>query len=96
MFEVHQTTTFQRWFARLKDRQARDRILARITMLEQGNVGDSRSVGGGVSEMRIHTGPGYRVYYRRKDRTVFLLLCGGDKGSQRSDISRAQKLAREF
>jgi len=94
MLEVHQTATFQRWFARLKDQQARDRILARITMLEQGNVGDSKSVGGGDSEMRIHTGTGYRVYYRRKDRTVFLLLCGGDKGSQRADISRAQKLAR--
>lgn len=96
MFEVHQTATFQRWFAELKDQQVRDRILARITMLEQGNVGDSKSVGGGVSEMRIHTGPGYRVYYRRKDRTVFLLLCGGDKGSQRADISRAQKLARKL
>ena len=96
MFEVHQTATFQRWFAALRDQQARDRILARITMLELGNVGDSKSVGGGVSEMRIHTGPGYRVYYRRKDRTVFLLLCGGDKGSQRADISRAQKLAREL
>ena len=96
MFEVHQTATFQRWFAGLKDQQARDRILARITMLERGNVGDSKSIGGGVSEMRIHTGPGYRVYYRRKDRTVFLLLCGGDKGSQKADISRAQKLAREL
>jgi putative addiction module killer protein len=96
MFEVHQTTTFQKWFAGLGDRQARDRILARITMLEQGHVGDSRSVGGSVSELRIHTGPGYRVYYRRKGRIVFLLLCGGDKSSQRTDIARAQKLACEL
>jgi putative addiction module killer protein len=93
MFEVQQTATFQRWFVALKDQQARDRILARATMLEQGYVGDSKSVGGGVWEMRIHTGPGYRVYYRRKGRAVFLLLCGGDKGSQRADIARAQKLA---
>ena len=71
------------------------RINARLRNVSLGNVGDSRSVGGGVFEMRVHHGPGYRIYFLREDATV-VLLCGGDKGSQQRDIERAGRLAKEW
>jgi putative addiction module killer protein len=90
---VHRTEAFSTWLRRLKDPNALARIVARIRRMEQGNVGDVRSVGKGVMEMRIDHGPGYRVYYVHRGAAVVLLLCGGDKRTQVRDISRAQALA---
>jgi putative addiction module killer protein len=83
-------------FDRLRDRQARVRIDARISRLSKGNAGDARSVGSGVSELRIDYGPGYRVYFSRKGKTIILLLCGGDKRTQQADIERAIEIAKHW
>ena len=96
MIEVRQTTEFTHWFSRLRDSVAQTRIDVRIERLLQGNLGDVRPVGEGVSEMRINYGPGYRVYYTQHGPTVVVLLAGGDKGSQERDIRLALKLAREL
>lgn len=93
--EIRQTDEFAAWFSRLKDRAARARITARIRRLSLGNPGDVKPVGSGVSEMRIDYGPGYRVYYIGCGETLMILLCGGDKKSQASDISRAIEIAKE-
>ena len=85
---------FNAWLAGLKDRVGRARILYRIRSAEQGNFGDCEPVGEGVSEMRIHVGPGYRVYFTRRGNVVYLLLIGGDKSSQKRDIRRAIEMAR--
>lgn len=89
-----ETMEFNEWLLGLKDKLGRARIVARIRSAEYGNFGDCEPVGEGVFEMRIHTGPGYRVYFTRRDSVTYLLLLGGDKSSQRRDISRAQELAR--
>ena len=96
MIEVRQTDAYENWFGRLRDREAKSRILIRIKRLSAGNLGDVRSVGGGVSELRIDYGPGYRVYLRRVDRDLAVLLLGGDKSSQRQDIERARDLAQDL
>ncbi|SRR5690606_11227342 len=94
MVEVRRTETFVRWLAGLKDFRARTRIVARLDRLAfSGNVGDQKSVGGGVHEMRIDYGAGYRLYYVRRGKLVVILLCGGDKRTQSRDIKTAQKLA---
>jgi putative addiction module killer protein len=95
MVEVRQTNVFADWFAGLRDREARARVTVRIRRLSLGNPGDVKPVGGGVSEMRIDYGPGYRVYFIRRGDTVVVLLCGGDKRSQDRDITRALELAQE-
>jgi putative addiction module killer protein len=95
MIEVRQTGVFAEWFAGLRDRTARARITVRIRRLSLGNPGDVKPVGGGVAEMRIDYGPGYRVYFVRRGDTVVVLLCGGDKRHQDRDIARALELARE-
>ena len=95
MVEVRQTDVFTDWFAGLRDREARARITVRIRRLSLGNPGDVNPVGSGVSEMRIDYGPGYRVYFVRRDDTVVVLLCGGDKRHQDRDIARALELAQE-
>ncbi len=95
MLEVRQTDVFAAWFAGLRDRNARARILARIRRLSLGNPGDVKPVGSGVSEMRIDYGPGYRIYFVGRGDTVAVLLCGGDKRSQDRDITRALELAKE-
>ncbi len=87
------TGTFDKWFRKLSDKKARARIKARLRRIELGNPGDVRAVGGGVSEMRIHCGPGYRVYLIERGFEVIILLCGGDKSSQRKDIETAKALA---
>ncbi len=87
------TVVFDRWLTRLKDRRGKARILARIRAAEHGNFGDCRPVGSNVLEMRVHFGPGYRIYICRKDKTVWVVLCGGTKRSQRRDIARAHKMA---
>ena len=93
MIEVRQTAEFSGWLRRLRDADAAVRILARIRRMELGNPGDARSVGKGVMEMRIAYGPGYRVYYVHRGEEIVILLCGGDKRTQRQDIRRAQELA---
>ncbi len=93
--EVIYTDAFERWFRRLRDNKAKASILVRIERLDEGNFGDHRSVGQGVSELRIHTGKGYRVYYAVRQRTVVVLLCGGEKAGQTKDITLAQRMARE-
>jgi len=94
--DVRQTETFSRWLNGLVDRRARAKIAARIDRLAQGNPGDVVSVGEGVSELRIHFGPGYRVYFVARGRTLVILLCGGDKSSQAKDIKTAKQLARDI
>jgi putative addiction module killer protein len=91
--EVRQTQRFARWFGRLRDRVARARIQARIDRARLGHFGDMKAVGAGVVEMRIDVGPGYRVYCIRRGPDLIVLLCGGDKSSQASDIREAQRLA---
>lgn len=95
MLEVRQTDVFTAWFAGLRDRKARARITARIRRLSLGNPGDVKSVGGGISEMRIDYGPGYRVYFVGRGDVVVILHCGGDKRRQDRDIARALELAKE-
>ena len=94
MIQIRETDAYARWFARLKDREARSRILVRIRRLSLGNPGDVKSVGGGVSELRIDYGAGYRVYFVRRGETVIVLLGGGDKSTQVADIRAARSLAR--
>lgn len=96
MIEVLTTPDFDRWLRRLKDRQGRLRIIARIDRLAHGNPGDVKAVGGGVSELRLTYGPGYRVYFAQRGSTVVLLLCGGDKSTQQDDITTAHRLAAEW
>jgi putative addiction module killer protein len=96
MLEVLQSATFEKWFKNLKDSQARARIDARVRRLSLGNQGDAKSLRDGVSELRIDTGPGYRVYFTQRGALVVLLLCGGDKGTQDKDIERAIILAKEW
>lgn len=91
--EVLQTEIFRDWLGGLRDDQARARIIARIRRLEQGNPGDVAPVGGGVSEMRVHYGPGYRVYFVQRGAKIVVLLCGGDKRSQAADIDKAKSMA---
>ena len=96
MAEIRQTRAYIRWFRKIRDTQARARILTRIRRLSLGNPGDVRPVGGGVSELRVYYGPGYRVYYVRRGETTVVLLAGGNRNTQDRDISRARKLARNL
>ena len=95
MIEVRQTAEFSHWLRRLKDAEAAARIVARLRRMERGNPGDARSVGGGIVEMRVDYGPGYRVYYVHRGAQIVILLCGGDKRTQAQDIKRAHALAEE-
>ena len=92
MIEVRQTEVFSSWLRRLRDANAAARIVGRIRRMEMGNPGDVKSVGRGILEMRIDYGPGYRVYYAREGRMMYLLLCGGNKSTQQADISHAGTL----
>jgi putative addiction module killer protein len=91
--QIRRTEEFASWLRDLRDRLGRAKILARIDRLEEGNPGKSRSVGAGVVEMKIDFGPGYRVYFIQRGEVVIVLLCGGDKSTQDSDIRRAKALA---
>ncbi|SOC85564.1 putative addiction module killer protein [Ensifer adhaerens] len=93
MITFKKSDLFEAWFAALKDTRAKARILARVLSAEKGNFGDCQPVGSGVSEMRIHYGPGYRLYYTRRGEVVYLLLLGGDKSTQKRDIARALEMA---
>ena len=94
IYQVRQTDQFVEWYGNLRDNRARKRIQARIDLLELGNPGDCKTIGFGVYEMRIHFGPGYRVYFMRRDKAVYLLLAGGDKRSQKRDIAAAVEMAK--
>ena len=93
MIEIRKTDVYAKWFDGLRDIHARARILARVERLASGNPGDVRPVGEGVSELRIDYGPGYRVYYKKRGRELVILLAGGDKRTQASDIKTALRLA---
>lgn len=93
---IKRTDEFSAWLRDLRDMRARAKVLARIDRLSLGNPGDVAPVGDGISEMRIHYGPGYRVYYIQRGEEIVVLLCGGDKSSQNSDIRAAKKLASEL
>ena len=94
--EIIASDTYTRWLSRLRDRRAQSRIANRILRLAEGNPGDVAPVGGGISELRINYGPGYRVYYVRRGQRLIILLAGGDKDSQDRDIAIARRLAREI
>jgi putative addiction module killer protein len=94
MTVFHRSDVFDAWLATFKDKRGRARIVHRIRSAEHGNFGDCEAVGEGVTEMRVHFGPGYRVYFTRRGAAVYLLLVGGDKSSQRRDIKRALEMAR--
>lgn len=92
---IFTTAVFDRWFGRLRDRKAAARVQARIDRAEAGNLGDCKGVGGGVSEMQIDYGPGYRVYFVQRGLELIILLAGGDKGAQAKDIEAAKALAKQ-
>jgi putative addiction module killer protein len=96
MIEIRKTTTFAKWIDGMHDIRARARVLVRIERLAAGHAGDAKPVGEGVSEMRIAYGPGYRVYFKKRGHSLVILLAGGDKGSQKRDISTALRLARNL
>lgn len=92
MFTVLQTEVFRDWLDALTDTRAQLRIAARLRLAEAGNLGDWKSLGDGLSEMRVDVGPGYRLYFTRRQNVLIVMLAGGDKSSQSRDIKRAQKL----
>ena len=96
MFEILTTDEFDRWLSDLADERAKTKIASRVARLRFGNAGDVNPVGAGVSEMRVHHGPGYRVYYKQSGRTIIIILCGGDKSTQDRDIKRAKEMAAEL
>jgi len=95
LIEIRQTQVFADWLIRLRDSVAKARIAARIQRLAFGNPGDVRPIGEGLSELRIHHGPGYRVYFLQRGDILIVLLCGGDKSSQQRDIVLARRMARD-
>ena len=96
LYTVRQTQVFQAWLDGLKNRRVQVRIAARLRQIEFGNLGDFKSVGGGVSELRVNFGPGYRLYFTRRRNEIIIMLAGGDKTSQSRDIKRAQRTASEL
>ncbi len=94
MSRIARTDIFDRWLSQLKDARGTARIIERIRSAERGNFGDCEHIGAGVSEMRIHFGPGYRVYFARTGDVDYVLLCAGTKRSQQRDILTARKLSR--
>lgn len=96
MYRVRQTNAFARWLDGLRDTRAKARILVRLEACRLGNLGDTKAVGGGIRELRVHVGAGYRVYFIQRRNLVLLLLCGGSKSSQARDIKRAQHILAEL
>lgn len=95
MIELHETAQFSEWLTALKDRQARVHVQARLLRLRYGNPGQQRTLKGGVCEMKIDHGPGYRVYYTQRGDVLIILLCGGNKRTQQADIRAAMRMAKE-
>lgn len=96
MIEIRRTDIFSQWLRGLRDRAAKARIEIRIRRMELGNPGQSRNLAGGVSEMKIDFGPGYRVYFTRRGEEIIILLCGGAKKDQQADIAAAMAMAKEL
>lgn len=96
MYSVLRSSSFDKWLKKLRDTKGRARIVARIRAAELGHLGDVKSVGDGVNEMRIHYGPGYRVYFKRTGKQIIFLLVGGDKASQKRDIQKAKRIAKSL
>lgn len=94
--ELKQTEAFRKWRMRLKDERARALIASRLDRLAYGHAGDAEPVGQGISELRLHYGPGYRIYFQKRGSTIIVLLCGGNKSTQANDIKKAQRLADEW
>lgn len=92
-YEIQQTEAYKKWREGIKDGRTRSAIALRVERLAYGNAGDVKAVGGGVSELRIDHGPGYRVYFKKTGKILIILLCGGDKSTQENDIRRAKRLA---
>jgi putative addiction module killer protein len=95
MLAIRKTDVFKKWMKKLNDHTAKAHINRRIDRLERGNPGDVEPIGEGCSEMKIHYGPGYRVYYNDTGQEIIIILCGGDKSTQQDDIEKAKQLARE-
>lgn len=93
MIEILQTEEYVDWFAKLKDRSARARIDIRLRRISLGNYGDVKAIGNGLFELRVDYGPGYRVYFMRKEEKLIILLAGGDKSTQKRDIRKAREIA---
>ena len=93
MFEIKQTDTYRKWERKLRDQRGKALIAARLFRLANGLPGDVKPVGQGINELRIHHGPGYRVYFKQRGNEIIILLCGGDKDTQQSDIDTAKRLA---
>ncbi|EEC7248252.1 TPA: type II toxin-antitoxin system RelE/ParE family toxin [Escherichia coli] len=96
MIEMKQTPEFEKWLKSLKDKIAKAKILMRLERMEEGNFGDVEPVGDGLSELRIHQGKGYRIYFGNKNNQIVILLCGGDKSTQQLDIKKAKILAKKW
>ena len=96
MFTVQLTSQFEEWLDDLDDRRAQVRIAARLRQAEAGNLGDWKSVGGEISEMRVNFGPGYRLYFTRRGSILIVMLAGGDKSSQAADIRRAKRILEQL
>jgi len=96
MYMIKQTEIFSKWLLKLKDTKAKVAILRRIQRVQEGNFGDHKSVSSEISELRITTGPGYRVYYTKRNEEIVILLIGGDKSTQTEDILKAKKIAKEL
>ena len=95
MSAIRKTDVFKKWLKKLKDHIAKAHINRRIDRLERGNPGDVEAIGEGCSEMKIHYGPGYRIYFKDTGKEIIIILCAGDKSTQQEDINRAKQLARE-
>jgi putative addiction module killer protein len=94
-YQIYETEVYTKWFASIKDQKAKARIDKRVDRAKYGNFGDWKTEAGEVRAMKIDYGPGYRLYYVIRDRTIIILLCGGDKRNQQADIKKATELARE-
>jgi putative addiction module killer protein len=96
MRDIRETEPYKKWFKKLRDSRAKFRIYRRVERLAEGNPGDVKPVGEGISEMRIDYGPGYRVYYKDAGNEIIILLCGGDKTTQEADIAEARTIAAHY
>jgi putative addiction module killer protein len=96
VYQLQQTDVFEKWLAGLDDRRAKARVLARLDAVRLGNLGDCKAIGGALRELRVHTGPGYRLYFTQRQKVVILLLCGGSKSTQARDIERAKRLLKDI
>ena len=96
MYEIKSTKIFSQWIFKLKDMKGRIAVARRIERMEHGNFGDVKSVGTSISELRIQTGPGYRIYFTKREERIIILLVGGNKSTQQKDIEKARKLLKEI